>query len=410
MEEPGTPHQFPPQPTNPPTVPTPIETNTLVHIPDSPVLSPSPFQYLPQEVSTMEIHPMEEQSHSTPVAARISRTSPTDSGEILQQLVQALTLLGHAPPASTPPAPPSTPATCIRSPDAFDRSNPDDLQPFLLQCQLMFNSYPQHYASNSSKVFFMISYLKKSALEWFKIGVMESDPRLALTWHASWPEFLSEIRTHFGPSNPTRTAEIELCHLSMQYDSRISEYLVRFNTLASQVYWGDVALQFQFYDGLPERLKEKVAILGKPESLREMVNVTVCYDALYWECQTEQRLTRRFDPKPALSRPSKPLRTPTNTLPPTNRNSVSTPRQPEAPRSRLCTPKPYDNMLGLDGKLKPEELERRCKGRLCLVCGSGNHHASECPTSKWGCATELQVAEDSEVTPREEIESEKSEN
>src|SRR5260221_235658 len=151
-------------------------------------------------------------------------------------------------------------------------------------------------------------------------------------------------------------------------------------------------------------------ILGKPESLREMVNVTVHYDALYWEHQTKQRLTCCFDPKPALSCPSKPLHTPTNTLLPTNCNSVSTPRQPEAPRTMPRTPKPYDNVLGLDGKLKPEELERRCKGRLCLVCGSGNHHASECPTSKWGRATELQVAEDLEVTPREEIESKKSEN
>src|SRR5258707_13863601 len=240
-EEPGTPHQFPPQPTNPPTVPTPIETNTLVHILDSPVLSPSPFQYLPQEVSTMEIHPMQDRSHSTPVSAPVSRTSPTNSREILQQLVQALTLLGWAPPMSTPPTPSPTPTTCIRSPDAFDRSNPDNLRPFLLQCQLMFNSYPQHYASDSSKVFFMISYLKKSMLEWFEIGVMESDPRLALTWRASWPEFLSKIRTHFGPSNPTGTAEIELHHLSMQYDSHISEYLVQFNTLASQVHWVDAA-------------------------------------------------------------------------------------------------------------------------------------------------------------------------
>src|SRR5260221_5465957 len=180
--------------------------------------------------------------------------------------------------------------------------------------------------------------------------------------------------------------------------------------LASRVLWGDAALPFQFYDGLPEQLKEKVAILGKPESLREMVNVTVRYDALHWECQTEQRLTHHFDPKPAFSCPSEPLHTPTNTLPPTNHNSVSTPCQPEAPRTMPHTPKPYDNVLGLDGKLKPEELECRCKGRLCLVCGSGNHCASECPTSKWGCVTELQVAEDLEVTPREEIESEKLEN
>src|SRR5260221_2271971 len=145
---------------------------------------------------------MEEHSHSTPGSAPVSRTSPTDSGEILQQLVQALTLLGWAPPVSTPPAPSSTPATRIRSPDAFDSSNPDDLQPFLLQCQLTFNSYPQHYTSDSSKAFFVISYLKKSALEWFKIGVMEINPRLAPSWHSNWPDFISKIHTHFRPLNP----------------------------------------------------------------------------------------------------------------------------------------------------------------------------------------------------------------
>src|SRR5258707_11130456 len=162
MEDLEMPHQFPLQLPNPPTAPTPIEANTFIHIPDSPSHSPSPFQFPPQEVitRTLEKHPMEECSHLTPGSAPVSRTSPTNSGEILQQLVQVLTLLGWAPPVSTPLAPSSTPATHIRSPDAFDSSNPDDLQPFLLQCQLTFNSYPQHYASDSSKVFFAISYLK----------------------------------------------------------------------------------------------------------------------------------------------------------------------------------------------------------------------------------------------------------
>src|SRR5258708_27371057 len=134
MEDPEMPHQFPLQPPNPPTAPTPIEANTFVHILDSPPHSPSPFQFPPQEVitRTLEEHPMEEHSHLTPGSAPVSRTSPTDSGEILQQLVQALTLLGWAPPVSTPLAPSSTPATCIRSPDAFGGSNLDDLRPFLL--------------------------------------------------------------------------------------------------------------------------------------------------------------------------------------------------------------------------------------------------------------------------------------
>src|SRR5260221_6927122 len=130
LEDPEAPHPFPLPPPNPPTAPTPIKANTFVHIPDSPTLSPSPFQYLPQEVSTqtLEEHPTEEQSHSTLGSAPISRTSPTNSGEILQQLVQVLTLLGQAPPTSTPLTPSPTPTTCIRSPDAFDRSNLDNLR------------------------------------------------------------------------------------------------------------------------------------------------------------------------------------------------------------------------------------------------------------------------------------------
>src|SRR5258705_8527435 len=103
LEDPEAPHQFPLQPPNLPTAPTPIEANTFIHIPDSPTLSPSPFQYLLQEVSnrTLEEHLTEEQSHSTPGSAPVSRTSPTNSGEILQQLVQVLSLLGWAPPMST---------------------------------------------------------------------------------------------------------------------------------------------------------------------------------------------------------------------------------------------------------------------------------------------------------------------
>src|SRR5258707_14855791 len=129
LEDPEAPHQSPLQPPNPPTAPTPIEPNTFIHIPDSPTLSPSPFQYLPQEVSnqTLEEHPTEERSHSTPGSAPVSRTSPTDSGEILQQLVQALSLLRQAPPTSTHLTPSPTPTPHIRSPDAFDGSNPDDL-------------------------------------------------------------------------------------------------------------------------------------------------------------------------------------------------------------------------------------------------------------------------------------------
>src|SRR5258708_28675579 len=115
-----------------------------------------------------------------------------------------------------------------------------------------------------------------------------------------------------------------------------------------------------------------------------MVNVTVHYDALHWERQAKQRMNHWFDPKTILPCPSEPPCTLTTNLLPTNHNSTTTPRQPETSRTTPHTLKPYDNILGLDGKLKPEELECRHKNKLCLVCGSGNPWPTECPTSKQG--------------------------
>src|SRR5258706_610976 len=112
-----------------------------------------------------------------------------------------------------------------------------------------------------------------------------------------------------------------------------------------------------------------------------MVNVTVCYDALYWEQQAEQRLNHHFEPKTTLTHPSEPLCTPITTLPSTNCNSATTLCQPEASQTMPHTLKPY-NILGLDGKLKPEELEHQHKNKLCIVCGSSNHWAGKCPAPK----------------------------
>ena len=81
---------------------------------------------------------------------------------------------------------------------------------FLLQCQITFNSYPQQYSSHTAKVCFAISYLKKLALEWFEQGIIEDNLRLALVWKSSWPEFVNELRTYFGPANLMGAAKLEL--------------------------------------------------------------------------------------------------------------------------------------------------------------------------------------------------------
>src|SRR5260370_2469244 len=131
----------------------------------------------------------------------------------------------------------------------------------------MFNTHPQNFTSESAKVCFAISYLKKWALEWFEQGILEDDLSQALGWKSSWMEFIKELQTNFRPANPTGAVEVELRHLTMSSRAHLSEYLVRFNTLASRVEWGDVALCFQFYDGLPDQLKDQITLYRNPNTL-----------------------------------------------------------------------------------------------------------------------------------------------
>src|SRR5258707_14272390 len=172
--------------------------------------------------------------------------------DLVQQLVQALLAIGQNMAAPAPPNPPPPSQSHVRAPDTFDGSNPEDLQAFILQSQITFNSYLHHDLTYTTKVFFAISYLKKMALEWFKQGVLEDNPSLTPAWCYSWSEFTKELRTHFRLANPVGSAEIELWHLTMASNARLPKYLVQFNMLTSRIGWGEQALCFQFYDGLPE--------------------------------------------------------------------------------------------------------------------------------------------------------------
>src|SRR5260370_35709206 len=129
--------------------------------------------------------------------------------------------------------------------------------------------------------------MKKMALEWFEKGVMKDNLREAPLWCSSWKDFITKLCTNFGPANPTGSVETELCHLSMSHDTHLTDYLVHFNTLALRVNWGNGALHFQFYDGLPNRLKDKITILGKPDTLQELVQAMHWHDILYWERMEE---------------------------------------------------------------------------------------------------------------------------
>ena len=107
-------------------------------------------------------------------------------------------------------------------------------------------------------------------------------------------------------------------------------------------------------------------MLGKPNSLHELVLVTQQYDNLYWERQEEWKLARQRDNKLLMN--ANP-RGPNSANPPTTRVN--------------------EHILGPDGKLKLEECKHCQENNLCMMCGKPGHAMSACPTAMRGRAANL---------------------
>src|SRR5258708_723282 len=142
----------------------------------------------------------------------------------------------------------------------------------------------------------------------------------------------------------------------MAHSSQLAEYLVCFNMLVSRVVWGKAALCFQFYDSLPDGLKDGLGLLGKPDSLWELVRTMQHFDNLYWERQEEQKLARSRDNRPTGG-PA--LKTPTS----------GGGQQPNRANDKTHSP---------DGKLKPEERKHHHKNNLYSIFSIGYPHDVSC--------------------------------
>jgi hypothetical protein len=130
----------------------------------------------------------------------------------------------------------------------------------------------------------VISYLWNPALQWFEPGLsreLDEDP----AWLEDWDLFVEELQMNFGPYDQTGDAESKLVSLKMTSSQHITEYIVHFNSLAPHCDWGNVALHYRFYEGLPNHLKDEVSRGddGKPRTLNLMRIKAQNADARYWE-------------------------------------------------------------------------------------------------------------------------------
>ena len=95
------------------------------------------------------------------------------------------------------------------------------------------------------------------AQEWFEPGISSLTDNYP-EWLDNWDLFVDKLQTNFGPFDKSTNVEHKLTNLWMKDSQRISEYLVCFNSLAVRCPWGESALRYRFYEGLPACLKDEI--------------------------------------------------------------------------------------------------------------------------------------------------------
>ena len=112
-------------------------------------------------------------------------------------------------------------------------------------------------------------------------------------WLHDWTRFAEELRDMFGDPNAEATAEADLDGLRMRTNQKFADFLVEFNTLSSQVNWGDRALRHRLKHALPDRIKDSLALVEEPDAFNDWKRLVQNIDQQYWERQAEIRRDTR---------------------------------------------------------------------------------------------------------------------
>ena len=239
------------------------------------------------------------------------------------------------------------------------------LSNFLSQCRLKFWGQSSRFRTESSKIMYAGSRLRGVAYSWFE-PILDSRNNNPLPELQSFERFTESLTAMYGITDQKATAERQIteCHQV----SSAAAYAAEFRRLQGLISWNDSALCHQFYTGLKENVKDKLAETERPATLTELIASAVRIDNRFHERRLEKS-TR----SPAFS-PSRPI--------PTTNSPVAhpTPNSGWKPSAFVPQPMDLDSTRPRFRKLTDEEKQRRRSNNLCMYCGKAGHSATECPS------------------------------
>jgi hypothetical protein len=271
----------------------------------------------------------------------------------------------------------------INDPEEF-RGDRLQLQNFISQCQLKFAEEPSKFTNEKIKILFAGGRLRGEAYSWFQPLLTASETSTPKEF-VSFKAFCDALTTIYGDPNLEITSERELRQL--RQTTSVSAYIAEFARIRQYVSHNEAALRDQFYYGLRDNVKDKLANSPRPTTLVELMAAATAHDSRIHERLLERKANQPF--APALTRnsstnsnvPPTPSRTPTPSMPiaqrPVPRVFATPPAQ--APSTDGTTPMLIDSGRFGSRAISAAERERRRVENLCFYCGQPGHTLFTCP-------------------------------
>ena len=297
----------------------------------------------------------------------------------------------------------------MKEPDPFSGGGPNELHAFIFQCQIYFWACEGEFSKETDKVFFAISYLRGTALDYFEPFINEPDPYQSFNFLKNWSAFVQKLSNVFRLYSPEDNDEDAIVAITFSNEEKVVNYFIQFAKYQNHICWDDRSLWKVVKNALPSHVRDELRFSHEDMLFFEALKRTVLrIDNDYWKCQLEERN------KPHLTRTSQNY-APKNPCPETNRPPnllerayISDKWPQEGPRSSPSTffsacSKSHlpsaSSILGPDGCLTQVERQYCMSMGLCMHCGQTSHLTRACPrqslrppTLVEGCTTHLEEA------------------
>jgi hypothetical protein len=264
----------------------------------------------------------------------------------------------------------------LAQPDLFygDRKH---YEAFLTQLHLNLIGNRNNYPNEESKVIYAGSFLRGSALAWFKPlledRVHHGDQASATTKNVfTWEGFVGELGKMYGDVDERRTAERKL--ETLRQKKTVAQYAAIFQQYTPRIGWNNEALLAQFRLGLKSEIKDMLINQPSlPTDLDDYIRLCIHLD--------QRVIERRWEKGERASVPS------ANTA--KKRHGASRKDPDEMDWEFSATKgRPNGGARSSRGPLTPAQRKERMDKNLCLYCGKPGHKAKECRANKSAAATQ----------------------